>query len=319
MRQSIARCRWAGHLRTLVLFGACFTAAPASALEVSISAFAERGEWTRGYGGWLKIRVPWEQFAFSPVAQSTETPPPDEFADLDPDERSEEADPSLQAEEAPTSGETKLDTDVQTRRSARVTRPVRTAQPRPQLQQRVSTAPTFDPAAVRRMLNAALLEFTLGEQRMGALDSRAARSAWLPELRLKAGHNSDQTLRLTPTSDDPGRYQVSGAADLRLEAQATWKLHRLVFATEELAVERMRAQLEQQRQRRTEQFLDWLLVWRLADASLQSPDLADDERLLLQVKTTQAALALDVLTHGAFSRELARRPAENSTPRPAGQ
>jgi hypothetical protein len=76
--------------------------------------------------------------------------------------------------------------------------------------------------------------------RLDSLSSRARSSALLPELRLRAVRNTDQALRLVPTTDDPYRVTQADGAGLILEASATFRLDRLVFAHEELMVERLR-------------------------------------------------------------------------------
>jgi hypothetical protein len=62
----------------------------------------------------------------------------------------------------------------------------------------------------------------------------------LPELRLRAVRNTDQALRWAPTTDDPYRITQADGAGLTLEASATFRLDRLLFAREELTVERLR-------------------------------------------------------------------------------
>ena len=44
------------------------------------------------------------------------------------------------------------------------------------------------------------------------------------------------------TLDDPDRWLQSGGAEFRYEAQATWTLDRLIFADDEIAIERLREQ-----------------------------------------------------------------------------
>ena len=77
-------------------------------------------------------------------------------------------------------------------------------------------------------------------RRLDSLSARARGSALLPELRLRAMRNTDQALRLMPTTDDPYRITQADGAGLTLEASVTFRLDRLLFAREELAVERLR-------------------------------------------------------------------------------
>jgi hypothetical protein len=69
-------------------------------------------------------------------------------------------------------------------------------------------------------------------------------------------------------------YTQTGGADLLLEARATWTLDRLVFADEELGIERL--------------------------TEAEARDRAELERF-------EAEAALDVLTGGWFAAEIARR------------
>jgi hypothetical protein len=80
----------------------------------------------------------------------------------------------------------------------------------------------------------------LDRRRLDSIAARARSSALLPELRLRAVRNTDQALRWVPTTDDPYRITQADGAGLTLEASATFRLDRLLFAREELAVERLR-------------------------------------------------------------------------------
>lgn len=126
-------------------------------------------------------------------------------------------------------------------------------------------------------------------------------SAWLPELKFRAGRNTDQTLRLTPTTEDPDRWALSGGSDLRLEGELRWQFDRLVFASEEVPIERMRLVLEQQRQRGMLDLLEWVFRWQVAVMQRSDPDLSPNKRLEAHLTAEQTAGALDVLSGGWFS------------------
>jgi hypothetical protein len=84
-------------------------------------------------------------------------------------------------------------------------------------------------------------------RRLDSLASRARASALLPELRLRAVRNTDQALRWVPTTDDPYRVTQADGAGMILEASATFRLDRLLFAREELTVERVRQRAGEER------------------------------------------------------------------------
>ncbi len=109
--------------------------------------------------------------------------------------------------------------------------------------------------AVRAARRASARETT--ERRLDGLGSRARVSAALPELMLRATRSTDQSLRLSPDERDVTVYDYTrtGGADLLLEARATWNLDRLVFADEELGVERLRLEHAKSEERLIERVL----------------------------------------------------------------
>jgi hypothetical protein len=144
------------------------------------------------------------------------------------------------------------------------------------------------------------------------LDSLAARSRWsalLPELRLRAARTRDESLRLTPTTDDPYRFTLAGGDALVVEGAASFRLGRLVFANDELAVERLRLERARSAERRAARVVERLLAWHGAASRLASPERealesAEVERLVRE--RLDAEIELDVLTGGWFRAELGR-------------
>jgi hypothetical protein len=143
-----------------------------------------------------------------------------------------------------------------------------------------------------------------GETVFDSLGTRSRVSAALPVLRLRAGRGIDESLRYSPTTDDPDRWLASGGADLSYEAQATWTLDRLVFADDEVAIERLRLQARQARAQRVLRALEVLFRWQAARVQLSDPSREPDAEL--QLALIQAEIELDVLTRGWFSRQLQR-------------
>jgi hypothetical protein len=89
-----------------------------------------------------------------------------------------------------------------------------------------------------------------------------------------------------------------------VEGEVRWQFDRLVFASEEVSVERLRLAAEQQRARWVERVLDWVFRWQSATARLLDPALADEQRLQAMLHAQQAASALDVLSGGWFTRHV---------------
>jgi hypothetical protein len=123
----------------------------------------------------------------------------------------------------------------------------------------------------------------------------------LPELRLRGERRFDESLRLAPTTDDPYRYTQAGGTSTALEARLTWRLDRLVFADEELRVERLRMQRADGEARRVERVLATLYDWQAALVVRDDPARPADERALAAVRAVHAAAVLDVYTDGWFS------------------
>ncbi len=141
-------------------------------------------------------------------------------------------------------------------------------------------------------------------EKLDSLAGRARASAALPELRLRVARSDDETLRLTPSSDDPYRYTLAGGNDLLLEATATWRLDRLLFADEEVALMRLRVERDKAEAAVTARTLQKLFAWRRALAASSDPDLDYEARAEAALEAWEAHAELDVLTGGWFSERL---------------
>lgn len=158
-------------------------------------------------------------------------------------------------------------------------------------------------AAIRAALRAD--QASAREERLDSLRARARSSAALPELRLGAGRSTDQSVRLSPTTDDPYRYTQAGGADLWLEARVSWQLDRLLFAREELSIERLRDAHFQARAKRARAVVDALFAWQKALLEAQDPERSAQEQLLAQLRAAHQAALVDALTGGWFSEKYA--------------
>lgn len=173
----------------------------------------------------------------------------------------------------------------------------------------VASAPqlTLNPSLARATLLAALkvADAAAPPARLDSLSSRTRAAASLPELRLAAGTSRDQSLRLTPTVTDPAKFTQDGGRDLWFEARLTWHLERAIFSRDEIAIERLKAQALEQRQRLLRQVLDALMVWQRARQAQRSELLGEEEREKATLRELEAVLRLDAWTEGWFSRHLA--------------
>ena len=160
------------------------------------------------------------------------------------------------------------------------------------------------PAAARAAVDAALKRAKLvdPDARFDALASRARNAAGLPELRLRVMRTVDDGLTLSPVSYDPTRVVAVDAVRFWLEARATWKLDRLRFAEEEIALERMRHDRADAQTRLTKEVLKLLFDWQRALAAADNPTLSPEDHLSAQLKAIEAEAELDLLTDGWFAR-----------------
>ncbi len=139
-------------------------------------------------------------------------------------------------------------------------------------------------------------------ERLDSAESRARNSAWLPDLRLRAGRDVDQSLRLSPTTDDPYRYTQSDGVSFIYEGTMTWRLGRLVFASEEPGLERLRLVRLRERERLLEQVLPLVEAWVLGTCEAHAwPRNRSIQRRLLNTE-----IALNQLTDGWFWRNKLR-------------
>lgn len=143
------------------------------------------------------------------------------------------------------------------------------------------------------------------EARLDALASRARASALVPELRLRVARELEQAQSLAPTEYDPARTTATGGASLWLEARATWRLDRAVFADEEITLERLRRERADAQRRLTDRVLALLFAWQRARTREADPARTPEERLDATLDAIEAEATLDILTDGWFTRRSA--------------
>lgn len=165
----------------------------------------------------------------------------------------------------------------------------------------------LDREFIRALMSACSGEFRDVRGDLDDLASRARLSAWLPELQVKGGRNTDQTLRLTPTEAEPDRYQVVGGDGVRFEGQLRWTFSQLVFARDELSVARLRGALDSERRKRQQQAMEalgkWYVAWTQLGTQLEPGDI-----LRTWVSESTLRTELDWLTQGWFSSHVPAAP-----------
>jgi hypothetical protein len=137
-----------------------------------------------------------------------------------------------------------------------------------------------------------------------SMAARARSSALLPELYLRISRSTDDSLRSSPTLDDPYRYYAAGGAGLWLEARLAWHLDRLVFDREEVAVERLRREHATDLARLAAKVLDVLFTWQRASVRVFDPKATAEELEQATFVRAEAEATLDVLTGGWFAERV---------------
>jgi hypothetical protein len=172
---------------------------------------------------------------------------------------------------------------------------------------------SLSPALARATLRFALRTagFPVRRARLDSLLNRARSSAILPTLRLRAARTTDESLRLTPTIDDPYRYTQAGGTSLLFEARLDWKLDRLLFADEELGVERLESDRANAEARLADRVLKLLVAWQRGRLRAADTSLEPEQRALAGLEALEAEIHLDLLTEGWFSEQ----PSVKQTPK----
>ncbi|HEY0709906.1 MAG TPA: hypothetical protein VGG33_24040, partial [Polyangia bacterium] len=134
-----------------------------------------------------------------------------------------------------------------------------------------------------------------------SLVTRAGRSAWLPELRLRAerrvGRSESVDFKPTAANDALGLDTVS---DVRYEVRAIWDLPRLVFNPEELAAHQQATRIADMR-REIESQVNRLYFERRRLLAVPNAATAEDAATW-QIRLEEIEADLDALSGGGFSR-----------------
>lgn len=138
--------------------------------------------------------------------------------------------------------------------------------------------------------------------RARSLVARAARAAWLPELRLRVERRLGRREALDfpdGTAGLAGPLGLDTADDVRYEARATWDLSKLVFSAEELAAGAQALRMSDMR-RDIEAALNRLYFERRR--LLVEPADPEAPRWRRTLRLEEIAAELDTLSGGAFGR-----------------
>jgi hypothetical protein len=273
---------WGAAISSVILAAAPAHASPnPSSLWVSISAEYRTSSWLREWSGFLALNIPFDRLAEPRRVAAVPVAAP-RLAEDPPKKHTETAPPAT----APTPEKNEPASLLLTPRLARGT--VRHA---------LASAGYFD-----------------WRTRLSSLSTRARSSASLPELRLRALRSTGQTLRLTPTTDDPYRYTQAGTSELAFEARLTWHLDRLVFSEQEVSIERLQNERDAAERHLIDHVLSRLALWQRSRVRAADVDSEPEVRETAELETIGAAVELDVLTDGWFSQAIGESEGEGASP-----
>lgn len=144
--------------------------------------------------------------------------------------------------------------------------------------------------------------------RLDDLATRARYAGLLPQLRLRATRLTDASESLSPTSYDADRVTASGGTSLWLEGRATWQLDRLLFATPEPGLERLRRDVEARERELGREVFTLLMAWQRHVTALYDPLIDPLTCVEQSLAAEQRGLELDWITGGWWSRWRGRHP-----------
>jgi len=245
-------------------------------LSVSLSAEYRSGWFAQEWSAFVALNVPFDRFA-APRAMRA-------------DPRWAEGPPKKESEPGPAPPP-----------NAPAAGPAPSASNQPALGGAAFTARLAHGTVRHALATAGFLE---ARSRLFGLASRARSSAVLPELGVRTLRSSGQLLRLAPTVDDPNRYTQAGTSELTIEARLTWHLDRLVFADEEVSLERLQVERDAAERRLIDYVLERLELWQRGRVRSADPNTEPEQRDAAALSAATCAVELDVLTDGWFSQAI---------------
>lgn len=156
--------------------------------------------------------------------------------------------------------------------------------------------------ALRTLVAAALHQAGLDrDDVLDGLATRARLSALAPEVRLRAYRGIDAGARVYRTDDLADKWTGSDGTTTLFEGRLSWRLDRLVFADEEVAIERIRVERSELKQRLTNRILELALRWQRARRTASDPEAMPHDRDEAAAIAVESLVALDALTGGSAS------------------
>jgi len=193
-------------------------------------------------------------------------------------------------------------------------------EPAPAADDKPSIQPLFTPDEVRALVAAAVRAAGLDkdDKRLDDMASRARAAAALPELRLRVARISDDSQSLAPTEYDPLRVTADARVTLWLEARATWRLDRLLFADEEVPIQREKRTVAAERLKITERVAALIAQWQKAREDEKDPEGTEMQRVHAALRALEAETTLDLLTGGWLSarKKTPKAPDPKPAPKP---
>jgi hypothetical protein len=151
----------------------------------------------------------------------------------------------------------------------------------------------------QRLVRLALTAHDLeNDATLSSMRTRARLTGLLPELRARV-IRSDHSRDSFDYGEDIPLSRGSNVASYAFEGRATFKLDRLLFADEELTIERLRAERREARERITRKVMD--AYFRLERAELDLAQLPGEREA--ELRKLEAEVELNTLTAGAFLRD----------------
>jgi len=166
--------------------------------------------------------------------------------------------------------------------------------------------PAIDGTLARGVVRSALAAARSDEtaSTLDDLSTRARASGAIPELRVRVARVVDEGQSLSPTEYDPERVTASGGTSLWLEGRASFQLDRLVFASDEIAIQRLRAERARFERELTDDVLAALAGYEKARAVLDDEAADADAQIHAEVDLAVWNAKLDVMTDGWFGRHV---------------
>lgn len=165
---------------------------------------------------------------------------------------------------------------------------------------------TLPPNAIRALVSAAWKAAGADrDEALGDLATRARASALAPEVRLRAYRGIDAGARLYRV-EEGDRATITDGTQTFFEARLSWRLDRLVFADEEVAIERLRVERAELKQRISAKVLDLVLRFQRARRAANDGELLPRERDEAAIVAVECLIGLDAITGGMATGILMR-------------